>query len=228
MADLILSPIPVRPCIKCGACDRYAGGNCKACAKIMRFAWQLANRDKAKALALAWRTANPERKKAANAACDAANPKRKKATNASWVAANTQRIKANRIAWRAANPERNKATNAAWDAANIERRKAKNAAWRAANPEATRIQCQNRRARQRENGGVLSKGLADKLFKLQKGKCACCKQPLGADYHLDHIMPISLGGLNIDSNIQLLRQRCNQQKHAKHPVDFMQSRGFLL
>jgi hypothetical protein len=25
-----------------------------------------------------------------------------------------------------------------------------------------------------------------------------------------------------------LRSRCNQQKHAKHPVDFMQERGFLL
>ena len=38
----------------------------------------------------------------------------------------------------------------------------------------------------------------------------------------------ALGGLNADSNMQLLRAECNLQKSAKHPVDFMQSRGFLL
>lgn len=56
----------------------------------------------------------------------------------------------------------------------------------------------------------------------------CCGLPLGDNYHIDHIMPLALGGSNTDDNIQLLRQRCNNQKCAKHPVDFMQSRGFLL
>lgn len=41
-------------------------------------------------------------------------------------------------------------------------------------------------------------------------------------------MPLALGGANEDWNIQLLRQRCNNQKKAKHPVDFMQSKGYLL
>jgi len=36
------------------------------------------------------------------------------------------------------------------------------------------------------------------------------------------------GGSNTDDNMQLLRKLCNLQKHAKHPVDFMQERGFLL
>lgn len=35
-------------------------------------------------------------------------------------------------------------------------------------------------------------------------------------------------GTNTDDNIQLLRKLCNLQKSAKHPVDFMQQRGFLL
>jgi 5-methylcytosine-specific restriction endonuclease McrA len=51
---------------------------------------------------------------------------------------------------------------------------------------------------------------------------------LGDNYHLDHIVPLAIGGTNTDDNIQLLRQKCNQQKSAKHPIDFMQSRGFLL
>jgi 5-methylcytosine-specific restriction endonuclease McrA len=88
---------------------------------------------------------------------------------------------------------------------------------------------QNRRARKNASAGKLSFNLAEKLFKLQHGKCACgCKKHLGKDYHLDHIMPLALGGANTDNNIQLLRKQCNWQKHAKHPIDFMQSRGFLL
>jgi len=113
-------------------------------------------------------------------------------------------------------------------AANRERVKAKNDAWHAANPEKRRIQQQNRESRKRANGGKLSPDLASKLFILQKGKCPCCNKPLGDDFHLDHIIQIKLGGSNTDDNIQLLRQRCNQQKQAKHPVEFMQSRGFLL
>jgi 5-methylcytosine-specific restriction endonuclease McrA len=101
-------------------------------------------------------------------------------------------------------------------------------AWAKANPEVNRIKAQNRRALKRVNGGKLSKGLAEKLFKLQKGKCPCCHQPLGENYHLDHIVPLALGGSNTDDNIQLLRSSCNNQKSAKHPIDFMQQRGFLL
>jgi 5-methylcytosine-specific restriction endonuclease McrA len=100
--------------------------------------------------------------------------------------------------------------------------------WNRKNKDLKRIYTQNRRAKERENGGDLSPGLENKLFELQKGKCACCRKPLGGNFQLDHIMPIALGGKNEDSNIQLLTSRCNKQKHAKHPVDFMQSKGFLL
>lgn len=147
---------------------------------------------------------------------------------AKYYAENTETIKAGRVKWNTDNPGKKKAACDKWNAANTERKKATNAKWNAANLEPNRIRSHNRRARKRENGGTLSKGLADKLFVLQKGKCACCGKPLGKNYHLDHIMPIRLGGANIDLNIQLLRQRCNNQKHAKHPIDFMQQRGFLL
>jgi len=92
----------------------------------------------------------------------------------------------------------------------------------------SKIVQQNRRARKKYNGGRLSKGLSNKLYKLQRGKCACCGKSLGDDYHLDHRMPLALGGVNEDLNMQLLRSKCNREKHAKHPIDFMQSRGFLL
>lgn len=83
----------------------------------------------------------------------------------------------------------------------------------------------------RENkmlGGNISSGIIEKLYLLQKGKCACCKSKLGNKYHLDHIVPISKGGSNTDENVQLLRDICNMNKSAKDPIDYMQSKGYLL
>lgn len=116
---------------------------------------------------------------------------------------------------------------AKWQKANPLKANAKSAKWREANPEARRIYEHNRK--ERASGGRLSSGLSAKLFKLQRGKCACgCGKPLGDEYHLDHRMPIALGGTNSDDNMQLLRKLCNLQKSKKHPIDFMQSRGFLI
>lgn len=113
--------------------------------------------------------------------------------------------------------------------ANPDREKAYRAEWYAKNKASNRVRAHNRRARVRVAGGKLSASIAEKLFKLQRGKCACgCGQPLGDDYHLDHIMPLALGGSNTDDNIQLLTATCNLKKSSRHPVEFMQSRGFLL
>lgn len=131
------------------------------------------------------------------------------------------------IAWRAANQDKVSVIRARYNAANPEKVKAWNDKRKTDNPEKRRIHNRNRRAL--KVGGKLSGGIVAKLFTLQRGKCACgCKQPLGDKFHLDHIMPLKLGGTNTDDNIQLLRSTCNLQKHAKHPVDFMQQRGYLL
>lgn len=153
----------------------------------------------------------------------------KNAQVATWAKANADRRKDTNAAHYATNRDRYSAIRAGYYQANKERMASSGAAWHAANPESLRIRSQNRRARKREVGGKLSSGLAERLFKLQRGKCACgCKQPLGDDFHLDHIMPLALGGTNTDDNIQLLRATCNMKKNAKHPVDFMRERGLLL
>jgi 5-methylcytosine-specific restriction endonuclease McrA len=187
-----------RPCAKCGAVDRGPEGRCRSCKRARNAEWRAANKEKIVAYSAAYY-----------------------ATNAGKMAAYT-------AAYRAKHPGKAKMNSAAWRAANPEKVRANKAAYHAAHPEARRIHRHNRKARKRENGGVLSQGLSAKLFALQRGKCACCKQPLGDDYEMDHIMPIALGGPNVDSNIQLLCGRCNNKKNAKHPIDFMQSMGKLL
>lgn len=112
--------------------------------------------------------------------------------------------------WRAANPAKAAALTRAWLLRNRTRRT---------------VYVNNRRARM---VGKMSGDIVEKLLIRQKGKCVCCGQKLGDDFHLDHIVPLARGGLNVDANAQLLRSKCNLQKSARHPVEFMQSRGFLL
>jgi len=166
-----------------------------------------------------------------------------KSCNAVWQKENPEKVNLASAKWRASDPDRTKAyykqhrednkrayseANARWRLKNVEYDKARTAKWHAENPESSRLSGINRRANKSLSGGRLSKGLAERLFVLQAGKCPCCTQPLGDDFHLDHIQPLALGGANEDWNIQLLRKTCNLQKNAKHPVDFMQIRGFLL
>ncbi|UIF90885.1 HNH endonuclease [Cupriavidus sp. UYPR2.512] len=140
------------------------------------------------------------------------------------------RIKAQRSAdYRARNPGKAKEQNARRRAANPDLAREQSRAWFAANPDKRAEYEHNRRARKRQNGGKLSPGIKKKLFDLQGGHCACCREKFKiSDMHLDHIIPLALGGENSDDNAQLLCKPCNQSKYAKHPIDFMQERGFLL
>jgi 5-methylcytosine-specific restriction endonuclease McrA len=231
-------------CQRCG-CDteRNSRGACKPCSNARVKAWKQANPDRVKELHAdyraknaekikasweAWNTAHPGRAKEQAAARYAADREGHKAKSAAWEAANREKVNAAHAAWNAANPDKRRAITAAYYATHVDECTARNKAWAEANQEARRAYWQNRQAKKREAGGKLSPDIADKLLKLQRGRCACCGQPLRGKYHLDHIVSIAKGGANVDANIQLLLPKCNREKHAKHPVDFMQSRGSLL
>jgi 5-methylcytosine-specific restriction endonuclease McrA len=91
-----------------------------------------------------------------------------------------------------------------------------------------RVYEQNRRARKKQLSGELPVDIKEILFRLQRGRCACCGLPLGSDFHLDHKQPITKGGTNTPHNLQLLRKKCNLRKQAKDPIAYMQEKGFLL
>ena len=166
--------------------------------------------------------------KDAAAARYSANPEQPRAASVKWIKAHPEKAKAASVRNAKALREKVEAASPEWVKAYKAELSAACAARYAANPARWRIYCNNARARKAGVAGKLSHGLAAKLFDLQKGLCACCGQPLGDDFHMDHVLPFKLGGRNVDGNIQLLRASCNMSKGARHPDDFMQSRGFLL
>jgi CRISPR/Cas system Type II protein with McrA/HNH and RuvC-like nuclease domain len=126
------------------------------------------------------------------------------------------------------NPEKIKAILRKSNEKNSKKRVERARKWKKANPEKVKATRENRRAAMKNSRGKISGDLLEKLYLLQKGKCACCGTPLNGKYHIDHIMPLKLGGDNSPSNIQLLNPLCNMRKGKIHPVDYMQSKGFLI
>lgn len=214
-------------CKKCQAeTERSKSWQCKPCLKVSATDWRLVNSEKVKASNYAWRIANIEKIEKARATSDTHCTTQfcKKCE------IETDRYKDGRCkpcksvadaASHLANPEKARAAAAAWRLAHPEQAKVTRNAWRADHPGVLRIHRQNRKARERSDGGALSPDLAARLYKLQNGLCACCQKSLNGSYHLDHIMPLKLGGSNTDNNIQLLLPGCNQKKGSKHPDDFM-------
>lgn len=221
---------------------------CRVCANERSREWQRMNSERAKQNLSQWRAANPDKRQSqinrallALYALDpgllarrarerrAANPDKYRAISKRWRKANRESDIARTRSWREKNRTLVIRYRREYLRANMEAALARGVAWRKKNPDAVRRYGANRRARKKAGGGRLSPGISNRLFALQRGRCACgCGERLGSDYHLDHVIPLARGGANVDSNMQLLRKACNLRKSSKDPVDFMREQGFLL
>lgn len=121
-----------------------------------------------------------------------------------------------------------RATDAEYRKNNAEKVKAAKAAWAKANPEAGRAYAAKRRSQAAHVGGSWTKADINGLLRAQRCRCAACRESIKTGYEIDHIQPLSKGGHNNPSNLQLLCLPCNRRKHARDPIEFMQSLGRLL
>ena len=86
----------------------------------------------------------------------------------------------------------------------------------------------SQQARRAKTNKKLPNGFIHNLKKIQKERCAICRCSIKSLHHVDHIMPLALGGEHEPHNIQLLCPICNLRKGKAHPVEFMQRSGYLL
>lgn len=149
-----------------------------------------------------------------------------------WYDKNRERKRAQNAANKAADPEKAKAINRAsalkWRAKNLEKARETARRWYA-DPENRRIHRNARRKRENDGGQAADAADLRAILTAQGHRCAYCKADLKRKKrHLDHIMPLALGGSNDRTNLQYLCVPCNLAKGAKDPIDFAQSRGLLL
>lgn len=103
-------------------------------------------------------------------------------------------------------------------------------AWKKANPDAVVAAGNRRRARDRSAEGTYAPSDIAAILKRQKYKCVECGISVRAraNRNIDHIFPLSLGGSNWPSNLQVLCHTCNSSKGGKHPIDYARFKGRLL
>lgn len=126
------------------------------------------------------------------------------------------------------NRERSIQMSIEWRKANRESDRKASRKWRMTHLTESRLVSKRRRAKiAGAKIGIVRKADIQRIFTAQGGRCAICKERL-TKKHIDHILPLALGGAHEPRNFQLTCPSCNLSKSGKHPVDFMQSLGFLL
>jgi hypothetical protein len=173
-------------------------GRCAECARVMARLWHHEHRDACIARTRAWKQANADKLKEQD--------RRFREENREFIAERQRK-------WREKNP-------------GYDIRKSNE--YHERNPGRRKVYRLRRIAKLRNVEGMSTPEEINAIYERQKGKCAICKTPVGLNFHVDHIMPIALGGTSWPSNLQVTCPKCNWSKKGADPIQHMQSLGYLL
>jgi hypothetical protein len=199
--------IPVKTCKDCGEAfpatteffhaDKYGRGGLNCCCRPC---------------------ANARQRTYRHATCERRSAKRRR----DWEQNNDDATRKQRE-YRATHPEvREKVYrhHCQWATENPDRVRELVRRYRAHHREQTAAWERNRRARKRGNGGTHTTADVAAQYKRQSGKCYWCGWNVGETYHVDHVVPLALGGSNGSENLVISCPMCNIKKSSKHPIEF--------
>ena len=156
------------------------------------------------------------------------NSPKGKATRRAYCLAHSKEAVQRVKEWKERNPERAIQNTRAHYVANKDKIVQRVAEWNAANPDGPRTRSRNYRAKLNAAEGSHTRQEVEELHHRQQGRCAYCSKLLKTKYHADHIVPLSRGGSNWISNIQLTCGPCNNRKRATDPIEYARRIGRLL
>jgi 5-methylcytosine-specific restriction endonuclease McrA len=179
---------------------------CKSCDKLIAHAHYINNVEKIAKVGLIYRTNNKEK-----IAIKGKN----------YYLNNREKILKTCAYYKLTNVLKIKLRNKEYNLANRKLLSLRGKAYRAGTPEQQKVYRHIRRGREQNADGFFTSLDIKNLLLAQNSKCVYCQIELitkGAGiYHVDHIMPLKLGGSNYPENLQLLCSTCNLSKSATHP-----------
>jgi 5-methylcytosine-specific restriction endonuclease McrA len=209
--------------------DRPCGlvAQCRSCQKIKKAAHHQKNKEKIAARwAAKYHGRSPEEK--------AEYRSKVNETKRKYYHANAERLKPQlQAAWKRRDPEKRRATRRAWVERNRERltenarkraaenpeaARARRRAWKLRHPEKAKLGRRLHRRNKRKMG-IASKITIpqwNEILEFYNHTCQLCHKPAGDEQlTIDHIIPISKGGLHTWQNLWPAHHSCNSGKHAK-------------
>lgn len=147
---------------------------------------------------------------------------RNKETHKAWRASNLAHLAEKQKAFRLARPDAFKAYEKKRPVTK-ERRQKRNAAskqWHRLNPDKRAASYHKRRAVIKTEGSLTGQEL--RVIRLRDTTCFYCRGPLNNNGrgHIEHLTPLSRGGLHVASNVVIACVACNLKKGTKTAEEF--------
>ena len=167
---------------------------------------------------VAWRAAHPDLLASYQASYRASHRESVSAANRIYYRAHREE----RRAYAAARREETRVYDASYHEAHREERGLRSAAWRAGHPVralelARRAAARRRGAKVCDHASCLVVGAAQLAWQLNPHACYLCGTPVwqGVNLHMDHVVPVSRGGLHCAENMRPACRFCNLSKHNR-------------
>lgn len=168
-----------------------------------------------------WDRSHPEKRAGYGRAGRESNPEKKSAASKNW---NKENPGYKRL-WNKENPEKKAKYDRDWRTASPEKLAKSKKNWNEANPEKIRDHSQRRRARKLDQVGLwyeIIPQLISLMLEMQARCCAYCRKPFGpSGYELEHMTPISRGGVHGFDNIVLACPSCNRRKGTRTMKEYL-------